>query len=338
MDTDLVALKSIADVLYNPTTRATVMAMQYRGEALPNGFIMSKPGSPFLKKWIQHYGDVKIKKNWHELATTTPYSMYLDRDPDLTVLDRNSWFYPLSAEEDGDATLKALWFGKSWHTIGQSYGTHFWHPVQEFAHAIKPLTVRMVDTPLFCHTRKLFDNLDNDGYYAEPPETNPNCSISWTKGLKEGDHRIFSDYRIITDDLNMKMIDSSGFHHHGWASDGMSLETDGVSGQLVRTMSSNSFAVLPVPADWDTRLWSARMTFDLETKELTAGTGIGLFKIRMETGGEILVRIRNDNPFPGITVQVEWHGDRLAKEQYQTVDDNTWISKVGYVFYNFILC
>ena len=323
------AFKSLDDVLYNPTTRATVMAMQHRGEALPNGFIASKPGSPFLKKWIQRYGDVKIKKNWHELAAKTPYSMYLDKDPDLTVLNTKSWFYPLSAEEDGDATLKALWYGKSWHDIDESYGTHFWHPLQDFARTIKPSTIQTVDTPLFCRTRQLFDNLDNDGYFAKPPETNPNCSITWMKDLKQEDHRIFSDYRMITDHTDMKMIDSSGFYHHGWATEDMSLQTSSPSGQIVRKMSPKSFAVLPVPADWDARLWSARMTFELDTKDLTAGTGIGLFKIRMETGGEILIGVRNDNPFPGITVKIEWHGNKLAKKQYQTIDDKTWVSKSG---------
>ena len=57
LDTDLVALKSLDEVIHNPTTRATVMAMQRLGEALPNSFIMSKTGSPFLQKWIQRYMD-----------------------------------------------------------------------------------------------------------------------------------------------------------------------------------------------------------------------------------------------------------------------------------------
>jgi len=111
MDSDLVALKSSDDILYNPTTRATVMAMQYRGDGIPNGFMMSKPGSPFLKSCMQHYKEITDKKDekiWDRLSTTRPYLMHQDKDPDLTVLDRNSWFYPLSAEKEGDATLKML--------------------------------------------------------------------------------------------------------------------------------------------------------------------------------------------------------------------------------------
>jgi len=52
LDNDLVALKSSDDVIYNNSTRATVMALQYRGDGLPNGFIMSRPRSPFLRRWI----------------------------------------------------------------------------------------------------------------------------------------------------------------------------------------------------------------------------------------------------------------------------------------------
>jgi len=290
---------------------------------------MSKPGSPFLKKWMQHYKDVKAKKNRDDLAKKTPYLMHNDRDPDLTVLDGYSWFYSLSAEMEGDAPLKTLWFGKSWHDVNRSYGTHFWHPTETFGAAIKPSTIQTIDTPLFCHTRKLFDNLDNDSYYAEPPETNPNCSITWTKDLKKEDHRIFSDYQITTDTIDTKLLDSSGFHNHGWAPNGLLLHQSSSPPGPVRGLSPKSYAVLPVPADWDARLWTARLTFELDNSTLASGNGIGLFKIRIETGGEILVRVRNDNPYPGITVKVEWHGNRLAKEEYQSIDDQRWIFDVG---------
>ena len=150
------------------------------------------------------------------------------------------------------------------------------------------------------------------------------------KELKEDNNGMFSDYRIDTDDTDMKLVDSSGFHHHGWAVNGMNIHHVGDSGELVRKISKGSFAVLPVPANWDARLWSARMIFEPDTKELAAGNMIGLFKIRMETGGEILVRVRNDNPFPEITVIVKWHGNRLAKTEYQTMDDRVWASQVEY--------
>ena len=333
MDTDLVALKSLDDVIYSPTTRATVTAIQYRGDALPNGFIMSKPGSPFLKRWIQRYQEAKAKGNWNELATKIPYQMHLDNDPDLTVLGTQSWYYPLSAEKEGDAPLKTLWFGKSWHDIEKSYGTHFWHPMEEFVALIKPLTIQTIDTPLFCYTRTFFDNLDDDGVYAESPETNRNCTVSRYMDLEEENYRMFSDYTMAMDDSDMKLVDSSGFNNHGWAPRGMVLQHNGSSGGLVRSITADSFAVLPVPADWDARTWSVRMTIELNIKTIATGSGIGLFKIRMETGGEILIGIRDDSPYPGLTLNLDWRGNDLAKKEYRAIDDMGWVSKVGYVYF-----
>jgi len=201
--------------------------------------------------------------------------------------------------------------------------------MEKFANLIRPQTIKMVDTPLFCQIRKLFDNLDEDGYYSEPPETNANCSITWTKDLKEKDHRIFSDYRITTDVHELRMIDSSGFNNHGWAPKGMPLLKADRSAVISRTISAKSYAVFPVPVDWDARVWTVRMTFQMDPHEIAAGDGVGLFKIRMETGGEVLVRVRNDNPYPGISIKVEWHSSNLAKKIYQRFDDRTWVSPVG---------
>ena len=329
MDSDLVALKSSDDILNDYATRSTVMALQYRGDGIPNGLIMSKAGSPFLLRWMRQYREVKDRDNWDALSTSRPHLMSHDKDPDLTVLDGHTWFYPLSAEKNGDATLKMLWFGKTWHEIGKSYGTHFWHPKDDFASLITPKVIKRIDTPLFCGLRKLFDNLDDDGYYSTPPERNPNCSTTWTSSLKEDAHRMFSDYRMSSDDLDIQWVDSSGFNNHGWAPQGMPLQRNETSGLAVRNITDGSYAVLPVPADWDTRVWTARMTFQMETTSLAAGVGVGLFKIRMETGGEILIRIRNDNPFPGITFKFQWLGNRLAKKDYQHIDDTEWISPAG---------
>lgn len=331
MDNDLVALKSLDDVINNPATRSTVMALQHHGGGIPNGFIMSKPGSPFLKRWLKYYQETRYAKDekiWDRLSTTRPYTMYQDKDPDLTVLSGKSWFYPLSAEAEVQAPLKAFWFGKSWHDIGESYGAHFWHPMEKFAKLVRPQMVRMIDTPFFCQVRKLFDNLDEDGYYSEPPETNPNCSSTWVKGLRERDHRMFSDYRITTDIHELKMIDSSGFNNHGWAVKGLPLLKDTSSAVTSRNVTSKSYAVLPVPVDWDTRVWTVRTTFQLDF-QIALGSVVGLFKIRMEIEGEILVRIITDNPDPGMTVQLEWHGNSLAKKIYQRIDDKTWTSPVA---------
>lgn len=84
MDNDLVALKSSDGVINDPTSRSTVMALQKGGDGIPNSMIMSKAGSPFLKRWMQRYGDVREKQNWEDLSARTPYEMYQDKDPDLS--------------------------------------------------------------------------------------------------------------------------------------------------------------------------------------------------------------------------------------------------------------
>ena len=327
MDTDLVSLRSSDDIIYGPTTRATVMAAQHRGEGLPNGLIMSKPGSPFLKRWMQHYGEAKRNGNWDELSTIRPYLMHQAKDPDLTVLEGHTWFYPLSAEKDGDTPLKTLWLGKSWHDIDQSYGTHFWHPMDNFASLIEPKTIQTVDTPLFCRVRQLFDNLDDDGYFAHPVAQNSNCSIVWMKDLSEEDYKIFSDYKVSADDLDIKLVDSSGFSNHGWAPRGMLQSHNETSGVAFRNVTKDSFAIMPVPVGWDARVWTVRMTLQVDHGEITTADGVGLFKIRTETAGEIMIRVRNDIPYPGVTINLEWRGDSLAEREYQAIDDNVWISE-----------
>ena len=321
------ALKSSDDILFNNSTRSTVMALQHKGEGLPNGLIMSKPRSPFIKRWIQQYKQVKSENVWDQLSTSRPHAMYTDMDPDLTVLDGHAWFYPLSSQKDGDTSLKMLWFGKSWHDADKSYGTHFWHPTNNFAKLITPKTIQTIDTPLFCNIRKIFDNLDDDGYYSTPPEDNANCSATWTSDLKVGNHRMFSDYKMSTDDLDNKWVDSSGFNNHGWAPKGTLLQQNSTS--AFRNITANSYAVLPVPVDWDSRVWSVRMTFLMDTKKIAEGEGVGIFKIRMEDGGEILIRVRNDNPFPGITLKLEWSGNKLASKPLQELDNLIWVSQAG---------
>jgi hypothetical protein len=329
LDSDLIALKSSDDIIYNNATRSTVMALQHKGDGIPNGMIMSKPRSPFIKRWIEQYKEIKDHNVWDQLSTSRPHAMYTDMDPDLTVLDGQSWFYPLSSQSDGDTTLKMLWFGKSWHGANKSYGTHFWHPTTQFVKSITPKIIQTIDTPLFCRIRNIFDNLDNDGYHSTPAEKNPNCTVTWMSDLKPEKHRIFSDYRMCTDDLDTKWVDSSGFNNHGWAPKGTSLQLNTTSGLHVRNITANSYAVLPVPVDWDSRVWSVRMTFHMDTKKIVEGEGVGLFKIRMEEGGEILIRARNDNPFPGITLKVEWAGNKLASEKLQRLNDMIWVSQAG---------
>ena len=304
---------------------------------MSNGMIMSKPRSPFIKRWIEQYKAVKQKGDWDRLSTTIPHRMYNDQDPDLTALDEHSWSYPLSSHQGVDSSLKVLWFGKSWYDIDQSYGTHLWHPTSDFKKTITPQIIRTIDTPLFCKIRKIFDNLDNDGIVLISQDKNANCSITRTENLKEQNHRLFSDYRMSTDDVDNKWVDSSGFNNHAWAPKGTLLKSDPASGLVYRNITAGSYAVLPVPVDWDSRVWSVRMTLKIDSRNIAEGDGVGIFKIRMEDEGELLVRIRNDNPYPGITVKVEWLGNKLAKAPYQKLDNFVWVSQAGYSSFNLSL-
>lgn len=93
LDSDLVALKSSDDVVYNNSTRSTVMALQHKGDGIPNGLIMSKPRSPFIERWIQQYKQIKNRNLWDQLSTSRPHAMYTDMDPGLTVLDGGSLLF-----------------------------------------------------------------------------------------------------------------------------------------------------------------------------------------------------------------------------------------------------
>ena len=53
MNNHLVALKSSDGAITDPTSRSTIMALPNKGAGLPSGMIMSKVGSPFLKRWMQ---------------------------------------------------------------------------------------------------------------------------------------------------------------------------------------------------------------------------------------------------------------------------------------------
>ncbi|KAL2044100.1 hypothetical protein ABVK25_012476 [Lepraria finkii] len=134
LENDLVALKSSDDVIFgNDNTTSTVLARRLNPEGIPNWMIMSKPGSPFLRRWLERY-EGKVAPGtgervweddmWKEMGFEVPTQLAMEENPGLAfVLDGHAWFYPLASEEEGDVPLKKLWFGKSWDSIDESYGT-----------------------------------------------------------------------------------------------------------------------------------------------------------------------------------------------------------------------
>lgn len=320
LDNDLVAFAHSNDILKANHATSTILARRLHPEGVPNWLIMSKAGSPFLKRWMQAYeGDWDLVNDestwkddsWAKMTVDTPTSLVENGDLDVKVLDGHSWFYPLASEEDGDATLKKLWFGKSWETADESYGSHVWHWDAGMRDLVAPDTVRTIDTPLFCQLRHLFDDLDGDAYVATASRKNVNCSITNAASLKRGNHRLFFDYQITHDEHDIKWVDSSGHHLHGWAPKGTPLRSNEVSGSH-RMIGEHSFAVLPVPAGWDARVWTARIDLKLDPGSLDGENPIGIFKIRTEGDGDIVVRLGHEKG-SNYKLNVEWRDSSRAK-------------------------
>ncbi len=280
------ALKSSDDVLEGPTTRATVLTLQDDCSLLANVMIMSQPRSPFIKRWMLNY-KYYDDDFWDWSSVRIPFQMYAQGGPDVTALSKESWLYPLFTHQEGEYNLMTMWLGKSWHDIGNNYGVHFWkfELNRKFRNHLNPETVRLIDTPLFCKVRKLFDNIDADGYYSIPLEQDPICSFTWTSDLRVGDRRQFSDYRMNVDKKDMKWIDSSSQNLHGWAPRGSRLIQNTTDGTTARLFTPGSHSILPVPADWDARVCSFRMMVQFQRDSWPFDGDMGLFKIRIETGG-----------------------------------------------------
>ncbi|KAI9830359.1 MAG: hypothetical protein M1819_005740 [Sarea resinae] len=353
MDTNLVALRSSDPVLYAPNTRSTVMGLQPIG-GLCNALIMSKPHSPFLARWMSHYTDFEDRE-WDKTSVYLPYEMYKARDPDLTVLDDHAWFYPIWGQ--GDEPLKTMWVGKSWSDIDKNYGVHFWHweTAPSDVLTIDPWTTREIDTPLFCKMRYLFDDLDGDGYKSVPDGLDANCSAIHTTDLRPHAQGLISHYDFSSDSSNIKWVDSSGNRLHGWSPSGTALFQSTTDGSVARNMTAGSYAVLPVPLDWDTRSGSVRLTFKLEppmpvvsqsnSSDQSQETEIGLLKIRIETSGEILLTLKScpstatgtsapAESSSGITTfcpRIQWYGEHGANNTLSRIDDIDSSSSLGFV-------
>ena len=322
LENDLIALKSSDEILNASNTRATVMAERINPPGVPNWLIMSEPRSPFMQRWMEEYLQ---NEDWGSLATQAPLRLYREHDPDLTVLGGHTWFYPLASDLDGDTTLKTLWLGKTWYDIDLSYGTHVWHWSANIRESITPEVVRNIDTPLFCRLRKLFDDLDGDGYRAADVEKDSGCKIMTIPDLDLENHRLFADYRIHGDKLDMKLVDSSGFSLHAWAPNGTAIQRE--RRNTYRKISQSSYFVMPVPTGWDARVWTVRVKLQMDRHSLSRAKTVGLFKIRTEKNDEILVQIRAGKGRAGLLLDVRWNSGSAAKaDTYHKNEEANWIT------------
>lgn len=71
---------------------------------------------------------------------------------------------------------------------------------------------------------------------------------------------MFSDYKVATDDVDMRCIDLPGFDHHGWALTGTLLQRNETPAVIFLNHTTGSYAVLPVLVDWDVRVWTVRVS------------------------------------------------------------------------------
>ena len=298
LENDLIALRSVDKILDNRDSRPTIMAERMAPEGVPNWLIFSRAKSPFLKRWMEAYAE---DKDWNELATRTTMEMLRGHDPHLQVMSGRSWFYPLASALDSDASLKKLWFGKSWHDIDESYGTHLWHWLDEYRDLITPDLVRAIDTPLFCRLRPLFNEIYTKSYKSW--SNDPNCFVTRTFSLDPTTNGLFADYAFTSDASPIKTLDTSGHNLHGWAPNGTALSRSG------RTLSSGTFIVFPTPLEWDTRAFTLQLSLSIDPTCLSPRKSTTFLKLRLEHEEELTLSFRlSSDPAssPPISLVLHW--------------------------------
>jgi hypothetical protein len=316
------------------------MAME-GSTGLCNAVIMTKPRAPFLRRWMQKYYWFR-DSDWAGLSVIMPKFMYLIGDPDITVLDDHAWFWP--TWDVKNLGLMSMWLGKSWWDIDRSYGVHFMHwqrDVRAWYLSLEPDEVRIIDTPLFCKIRHLFDNVNGDGYVATPPELNSNCSLTWMNSTTPHDNGLFSQYDFAVDSDDRKWVDTSGNNLHGWAPNGTALTREVDNRHVTRRFDEGSYAALPVPTDWDARVGSIHLGFKLDGHNWGVLVNQGgwmqhaiqwwhdttkhwvLWKVRFGEAGAIdlsLERSNGDNKAP--VLRLRWSRATLRHESWS--DNLDW--------------
>ena len=72
------------------------------------------------------------------------------------------------------------------------------------------------------------------------------------------------------------------------------------------------------------------MVFQLDSASWTGKQEIGLFKIRLDYAGELLISLKADNTFFAPSLRFQWLSTYLVEPQYSKVEDAEWTSDVGY--------
>ena len=158
---------------------------------------------------------------------------------------------------------------------------------------LDPETARNVDTAFFCAIRKLFDNINDDGYEAADPAFNRNCTFVWMNDLVRNENRLFASYDFLDDTVEQKWVDNSGNRLHGWALLGTSISrslirNDGT--EATRVFSRGSVVNFPVPVNHDARVYTSAMSFKLD-QAVNQTAGIVILKHTIDNGNEVILSV-----------------------------------------------
>jgi len=256
-----------------------------------------------MQAWMEKYKDFDDTQ-WNEHSVQMPARIYdSGENTDITVLDEHAWFYPMYGSESHG--FYKLWFGKSFSDIDLNYGVHLWawhgSPIPEY---LDPRTVREIDTPFFCRLRRLFDNLGGDGYVAVDWITDPNCANIVMKDMQLRDDGLLANWSIEADTSDIKLQDTSGNRLHGWAPPGVTI-VQSHDGRQVRQFREDSWAVHPVPLQYDGRAGTIAFNMLLENDSQQDQHNVTLARLRLDDYIDIYWRMNYDEATWAITFVVK---------------------------------
>ncbi len=214
-----------------------------------------------------------------------------------------------------------MWLGKSWWDIEVNYGVHLWHwDAMPVPRLFSKDVVREIDTSFFCAIRKLFDDFGGDGYISTPVKEDRNCLVVWMETLVPHAQGLLASYDFSEDSSDAKWVDTSGNHLHGWAPNGTAIIHQ-PDESVERHFSAGSYAVLPVPADYDARVGTIHIGIRFDGHEWASN--VQLAKLRIEGHRELLISVVRDAQPEVVRVRFQWIAPGLFRGWREGVDWNS---------------
>jgi hypothetical protein len=72
------------------------------------------------------------------------------------------------------------------------------------------------------------------------------------------------------------------------------------------------------------------MIFQLDSNSWTAKKEVGLFKVRLDYAGELLISLKADETLVTPSLRFQWLSTYLVESQYSKIEDAEWTSVVGW--------